>query len=435
MQPEVIQPKVIQPNLADPGGAAMPLVQTDYAMISSETPHMENQNTNISGQSYKSGPPPAAPPLGSAFDRAKKYASSHRLQIIIIVLLVLLVGNMAVSAILFRRINNYSALSAIGFKKIAASSSTFNGDNTLYINTKNRGVGVGAAAPEGLQVESGITSTARGSANVRAGLLNGEPAVLLEDTNAVQWELGISTTSLQLGQPGTAYIQLDKNGFTSLGNTIIGSSASNTLTIQASSLSAPNNLNIGNNALFIDTAHGAIAIGANSASGYKLLVAGNLKANGSIQSGGQFIGVAGSATQPAITFGTNGSGIFSPGGSTTSVSAGGTETLRVQSGAVLTLNGANLDISGFLQAGSNDPSWKIARYTGTLDGSGTAVMAHGISNASSRVIMAMAWYDNSGSAKALSVDYIDSTNMEVGGGVPGSAWRGAIMYTVDTAGW
>jgi hypothetical protein len=240
---------------------------------------------------------------------------------------------------------------------------------------------------------------------------------------------------LQLGQPGTAYVQLDKNGFTSLGNTTIGSSAGNTLTIQASSLSAPNNLNIGNNALFIDTAHGDIAIGASSASGYKLLVAGNLKANGSIQSGGQFIGVAGSAAQPAITFASSNSGIFSPGGTTTSVSTGGTETLRVQSGAVLTLNDANLDVSGFLQAGSNNPSWKITRYTGTLDGSGTGIVAHGIANASARVIMAMAWYQNGGSAKALSVDYIDGTNMQVGGGVPGSAWRGAIVYTVDAAGW
>jgi len=430
-----MQPEVIQPNPTNPGDAAIPPVRTDYAMINEETPHMENQNTNISGQGYESGPPPAAPPLGSVFDRAKIYISGHRLQIIIIALLALLVGNMAVSALLFRRVNNYSALSAIGLKKTAVSSSTFNGDNTLYINTKNKGVGVGAAAPEGLQVESGITSTARGSANVRAGLLNGEPTVLLEDQNALQWELGISNTSLQLGQPGTAYVQLDKNGFTSLGNTTIGSSAGNTLTIQASSLSAPNNLNIGNNALFIDTAHGNIAIGASSASGFKLLVAGNLKANGSIQSGGQFIGVAGSAAQPAITFASSNSGIFSPGGSTTSVSTGGTETLRVQSGAVLTLNDANLDVSGFLQAGSNNPSWKITRYTGTLDGLGTGIMAHGISNASARVIMAMAWYQSGGSAKALSVDYIDGTNMQVSGGVPGSAWRGAIVYTVDAAGW
>jgi len=388
-----------------------------------------NTDTNVS-QATVSGPdlaPPAHGPGG-----IKNFLSSNKTGLLIAGLVVLLLINLGVSAWLFHRVDRYSALSALGLKKSSSSSSTFNGDDTLYIDTSNKSVGVAAPTPEGLQVGSDVTQTARGTANVRLGLLNGQPVVLFEDANQLQWQLGLSDSSLQLGTPGNAYLQIDKTG-----NTTLGNAAANSLTIQAASVAAPNNLNIGNNALFVDSAHGSVAIGTNNAAGYKLYVSGNFKATGSIQSGGQITGVAGSAAQPGITFaGNTNTGIFSAGSNIVSITSAGNETLRVQPGNVSTLDGAGLTVNGFLQSGGNSPAWQIVRFTGTLDGSGTGTVAHGISNASSRVIMAMAWYQGGGgTAKPLSIDLINGTNFEVSGGLAGAPWRGAIMYTADTAGW
>src|SRR5665213_2857983 len=105
--------------------------QNGYAMMSQEISPMEDNKTNISG----SVSPPTPPPGNSWF-------SSHRKQLIIGALAVLLIGNLSLSAFLFKRVGNYNSLSSVGLKKVAASTDTFNGDNTLYINTKNKGVGV-----------------------------------------------------------------------------------------------------------------------------------------------------------------------------------------------------------------------------------------------------------------------------------------------------
>ena len=448
-----MQPDIILPNSTPPPLEADSDVQNAYGMMSPVVSPMDSQNSNfaqtsdiippISG-SAEMQPNPATPPAqppkprsDSVIGRLRAYITAHRLQMVVgTILFIFVAGNLGMSIWLYSRVNNYSALSAVGLKKSSTNSSTFNGDDTLYINTKNKGVGVGAPSPDGLQVDSSVTGTSQSTANIRLGLLDGEPDVLLEGKDATQWEFGISSGSLQLGQLGTPIIQLDKNGFTALGNSTLGSSGTNTVTLQASTLAIPNNLNIGNNALYVDSAHGSIAVGASSAAGYKLLVAGTFKANGSVQSGGQIIGVAGSASQPSITFsGNTNTGIFSPGGNITSVSAGGSETLRVQPGTVSVLNGANLSVNGYLTSGAASPAWQIIRLTGTLNGVGSDTVAHGISNASSRVIMAMAWYQSGGEAKPLSVDYVDGTNIQIDGGPPGAAWRGMIMYTADTAGW
>ena len=406
------------------------------------------------GQGNGPGPPTLTQPSfngggqGSGpTGRVRGFLYKHRKRLTIGALIAVLVLNLGLSAWLFHRIDRYSALSAVGLKQ-SGSSNTFNGDDTLFINTKNKSVGVGPglSSPEGLQVGSTVTDKARGAANVREGLLSGQPAILLEDKSAQQWEISINGAALQFAQPGAAYAQIDKTGITSqadlkvLGNTTLGDASSDTVTLQAGSIAIPNNLNIGNNALFVDAAHGAVAIGATSASGYKLYVSGSARITSSLQVDSQIILALQSAKTPSITFaGNTNTGIYSAGANSTSVSAGGTETLRVSPGTVSTLNGANLSITGFTQAGGdgNNPSWKIARYTGTLDGSGTGVVAHGISNAPSRVIMAMGWYEGTGGqAKALSVDLIDGTNMQVSGGVPGNVpFRAMIMYTSDTAGW
>lgn len=381
-------------------------------------------------------------PLEDGPGKLKAFFGKHKTQLIIGALVFLLVVNLGISAWLFRRVDHYSALSAVGLQQTASGSNTFNGDNTLYINTKNKAVGVGASTPEGLQVTSDITQTSRGSANVRAGLLNGEPTVILEDKNAQLWQLGTANGSLQVALGATQYLGIDKDGNTNLaknlqvqGDTTLGASGSNTLTLQSSTVSAPNNLNFASNTLFIDSGKHSVAIGANSANGFKLYVGGNVKADGSIQATGQVTGSAGSAVSPTLAIaGNTNTGIFSPGANIISLSAGGTEYLRVQGGQVSVLNG-NLSSSGYIQAGSDSPSWRTVRLTGTLNGSGIAAANHGIDSASHRVVMAMAWYQSGGQAKNLAVDFVSDGQIEVSGGAPGAAWRAIIMYTSDNAGW
>lgn len=385
--------------------------------------------------------PPPAPIIKEPEGSPKAWALKHKYLIISGLLSVLLLANIAVSAWLFTKVNRYSNLSAVGLKQTTASSSTFNGDNTLFIDTQNKGVGVGASTPEGLQVGSQVTKSPRGSANIRAGLLNGEPALIFEDSHKQQDQLGISDGQLQFSSGSAVFSTVGSKGYNInnnlnvQGNTTLGKATIKSLTLQ-STLAIPSSLSIGNNTLFISSGKG-IALGSNNTNGYKLYVSGNSYNTGSIQAGGQIIVSRKSASTPAITFaGNTNTGLFSPGSNIVSLSAAGKETLRVASGAVSTQNGANLDIAGYLQAGSGGPSFKMVRYTGTLDGSGTGRVAHGISNAPKRVLVAMGWYESSsGQAKLLSVDYLDNSNFQVSGGVPGSAWRGVIIYTSDTAGW
>ncbi len=418
----------MQPELITPNPSPQP-PQASYAMIKPEVSAMDSQNKNI--QSGSGFVPPDGPPGGSWLDKVK----SLKLQLVIGSLVIALIANLGVSAWLFKRVSNYTAqpVTTAGLK----------GDSTLYVDTQTKSVGIGASKPEGLQINSVVNQTARGAANVREGILSGDPTILFEDKTAQQWQIGSKNGSFQIGQPDNVLAVLDKGTLTDnknlkvLGDTTLGDGSGNSVTLQAATLLTPNNLIIGNTALFIDSAHNSLAVGAKSANGYKLYVAGNVRVSSSIQADGQIVGPAGSASSPSISF-ANGtaSGVFSPSPNIISVSAGGSETLRVQSGLVSTLNGSGLNVDGFLQAGGGGPAWKVVRYTGTLDGSGVGRVAHGISSASSRVIMAMAWYQNAaGTTKPLSVDYIDGSNIEVSGGSPGALWRGAIMYTADTAGW
>jgi len=383
--------------------------------------------------------PPVNPPLptpqfsgggepDSFITRVKGWISGHKGVLAISALSLVLLINLGISAWLFHRVDKPNVLSV----KTSGSSGGLVGDDTLYINTKDKSVGVAAATPEGLQVGSLVTQTARDTANVRLGLLNGQPVVLFEDGSQQQWQLGMSNSSIQIGQPGAAYFTVDKTG-----NTTIGNAAANTVTFQAAALATPNNLNINNNTLFVDAAHTSVAIGANNAQGNKLYVAGTIRSTGSVQSGGQIIGVTGSAAQPAITFaGNTNTGIFSAASNIVSITSAGSETLRIQPGNVSTANGASLSVGGYLQSGGSSPAWQIIRYTGHLDGAGTGVVAHGISNASARVILAMGWYESaSGTARPLGIDFIDGANFQVSGGSAGAAWRGVIVYTADSAGW
>jgi hypothetical protein len=339
------------------------------------------------------------------------------------------------------------ALAAVLFLNLLATSFLFikvgkKAEPANSSATKSTPTSSSTSSTQGLKVDSVISPEelkSLGSPNLRLGLLDGAPGILLEDKNAQQWSISLNGAALQFAQPGAVYAQIDKNGLTEnndltvKGNTVLGDNGADKVTLQASSLSIPNGLNI-NNALTIET-NGNVAIGANSAAGAKLLVAGTLKVNSSITASGAITAPAGSAKTPAIAISNNGSGLFSPGANITSVAANGTEVLRVQPGNVSTV-GAGLTVNGFLQSGESSPAWKVNRYTGTLDAFGSASIGHGIANAHTRVLTAGAWYRGSGGeARPLSIDSIDGSNLYISGGAPNTAIRITVIYSADSAGW
>ena len=80
---------------------------------------------------------------------------------------------------------------------------------------------------------------------------------------------------------------------------------------------------------------------------------------------------------------------------------------------------------------------KAKRLTGTLDGSGNAALAHGISAAQQKVLLAAAYYKGaSNEAVPLTIDAIDGANIFLSGGVPSSTYRVSLQYTESLqSGW
>lgn len=76
-------------------------------------------------------------------------------------------------------------------------------------------------------------------------------------------------------------------------------------------------------------------------------------------------------------------------------------------------------------------------YTGTLDGSGAATIAHGISpHAQKNVIFSTAYYKGgSGEAVPMSVNYIDGVNIGIGGGGASANYRVAVQYVQQEVAW
>jgi len=93
-------------------------------------------------------------------------------------------------------------------------------DGTLFVENK---VGVGTVSPEGLQINAAITETARGSDNVRLGVLSGSPRIVFEDNTYTQWEIDNSGGNLRIFQPSSVKVSIAD----STGNVVI----SGTLTV------------------------------------------------------------------------------------------------------------------------------------------------------------------------------------------------------------
>lgn len=336
---------------------------------------------------------------------------------------------------------------------------------TLYIDTSKQTVGIKAPNnPDGLQVGATVTTTPQGAANIRLGLVNGtDPSVLFEDNQKNSWQVLGAGGSLQFIQGTQARAKLDDKalsltnalnvgsdanvaGNTTLtgnlnvnGSTTLGKDGGSLLTIQAAKLSIPNSLNIDDNTLFIDAAKGAIAVGAGNTNGYRLYVAGTIKSNSNIYADGQILAGAGSAKNPSFSFNNNtNTGLFEPSLNAVGIAAGGSQVLQVQQGIVYTVNGANIEAEGYLRGGrgGSNPAFQIARYTGTLDGSGSALISDGMPTGYARVLSIQGFYrGNSNEALPLNIDYVNSGNFQVSGGIPGRQYRIAMIYSQDTAGW
>lgn len=331
--------------------------------------------------------------------------------------------------------------------------------STLYIDSASKSVGVGGnKSPSGLQVGSAVSTKNQGTANIRMGLVDGtKPGIILEDNQANSWQMLGVDNSLQFVQGAQTRAKLDGNalsltnalnvagatnangGLATKGNSSLGDSAASILTIQGTSVAIPNNLNIGSNSLVINAANGTVAVGAATSGGYKLLVAGSFKANGSILSDGQVLAAAGSAKNPSFAFTNNGNtGLYEPGLNVVGISAGGVQVVQIQQGSLITVNGANIEAAGYLRGGraASNPAFQIMRFTGTLDGSGGAVVNDGLSTGYARVLVIQAFYrGGSGNAMPLNVDYVNSGNFVVSGGTAGQPYRASMIYSQDNAGW
>lgn len=317
---------------------------------------------------------------------------------------------------------------------------------TLLVDSNKKTVGVKTGAePDGLEVGATVTATNQGTANVRIGLINGtDPSILLEDSKANSWQILGANGVFEIFQGTDSRFKLDSNALTltnSLnvkGNTTLGENGNALLTIQGNKIATPNSLSIDDNTLALNAGANTVAVGMVAGTAFKLQVAGTFKANGSIFTDGQVLAAAGSARGPSFAFsGNTNSGVFQPAINAVGISTGGTETLRIQPGAVIAI-GANLETDSYVRAGraGSNPPFQVSRYTGSLDGSGSAVIGTGIGTLYARALSVEAFYrGNNNEAISMNVDYVNGGNIQVSGGIPGRQFRVTLIYSQDNAGW
>jgi hypothetical protein len=94
------------------------------------------------------------------------------------------------------------------------------------------------------------------------------------------------------------------------------------------------------------------------------------------------------------------------------------------------------DWSGFTSINPGGPPIKIARFTGSVDGSGNADIVHGLGTVGNKLLMATCYYEAApGIPNAMAFSYIDGTICRFTGGVSGKAYRATLTLSEDTAGW
>lgn len=73
-------------------------------------------------------------------------------------------------------------------------------------------LGIGTTSPDGLQVNTPVSATARSADNVRMGVLSGLPTIILEESASVsQWIIDNSSGTFRLQIGSTTYLTIDGN--------------------------------------------------------------------------------------------------------------------------------------------------------------------------------------------------------------------------------
>ena len=103
--------------------------------------------------------------------------------------------------------------------------------------------------------------------------------------------------------------------------------------------------------------------------------------------------------------------------------------------STIALNNGSIDpgdfASGFLIGNQ-----KTKRITSTLNGSGNITIAHGISLAQQKVLLAQAYYrGSSGEMAPLQITAIDGVNVIATGGIASAACRITLFYSETQQGW
>jgi hypothetical protein len=102
--------------------------------------------------------------------------------------------------------------SATGKLDVAAGGTT-----VLSANSAGD-VGIGTGNPSGLQVNTGVSETLRGSDNVRFGVSLGTPRAIFEDdASATQWEMDNLAGRFRIFTPGMERFTIDSNGQVGIG--------------------------------------------------------------------------------------------------------------------------------------------------------------------------------------------------------------------------
>jgi hypothetical protein len=93
-------------------------------------------------------------------------------------------------------------------------------------------------------------------------------------------------------------------------------------------------------------------------------------------------------------------------------------------------------VAGFMQASglevlsASTPPFALRRYTGSLDGAGTRIFAHGITNAQQVGLLVQAWQKVGATTMSpLAIVAVDGTNINISGGAAGASYRVIFVYT------
>jgi hypothetical protein len=93
--------------------------------------------------------------------------------------------------------------------------------SNIYYNAAAGNVGIGTTAPDGLQVNKSLSSeTSQGTSNIRMGVLNGTPRVILDAQGASPFQIDNNAGQLRIFNPGTVRMVINANGNVGIGTTI-----------------------------------------------------------------------------------------------------------------------------------------------------------------------------------------------------------------------